>query len=80
VADQDALLRVAGHVDRRRDAVDRRLLLVTFDLDFAAVGDLLVVEFEDLLADDLRGEEAQRLVRERILGVRVTPPCPLLIE
>ena len=69
VADQDALLRVAGHVDRRRDAVDRRLLLVTFDLDFAAVGDLLVVEFEDLLADDLRGEEAQRLVRKRILGV-----------
>ena len=57
VADQDAFLRVAGHVDRRRDAVDGRLLLVALDLDFAAVGDLLVVEFENLLADDLRGEE-----------------------
>ena len=61
--DQNAFLRVAGDVDRCGDAVDRRLLLIAFDLDFAAVGDLLVVEPEDFLADDFRGEESQRLVR-----------------
>ncbi len=69
VADENALLRFAGDVDRRGDAVDRRLLAVALDLNLAAVGDLLVVEAQDLLADDLRGEEAQRLVRERILGI-----------
>ena len=67
--DDDALLRFARHVDRRRDAVDFGLLPVAFDLDLATVGYLLVVEAENLLADDLRGEEAQGLVRERILGV-----------
>ena len=35
VSDQDALLRVAGYIDRRRDAVDRRLLLVALDFDLA---------------------------------------------
>ena len=69
VADHDALLRVAGDIDRGRDAVDRRFLLVAIDGDFARVGDLLVVEFEDLLADNLRGEEAQGLIREGILRV-----------
>ncbi len=37
--------------------------------DLTAVGDLLVVEFEDLFADDLRSEETQCFVRERVLGV-----------
>ena len=67
--DQDAFLRVAGDIDRCGDAVDRRLLLVAFDLDFAAVGDLLVVEPEDFLADDFRGEKPQRLVRQCILRI-----------
>ena len=69
MADQYAFLRVAGDVDRRGDAVDRRFFLVAVDLDFAAVGDLLVVEFEDLFADDFRCEETQRLVRQRLFRV-----------
>ena len=69
VADQDAFLRLARDVDRRRDAVDRRFLAVAFDFDLAAVGYLLVVEAQDLFADDFRGEEPQRLVRERVFGV-----------
>jgi len=69
VPDEDSLLRVARHVDHGRNAVDAGLLAVLLDLDFAAVRDLLVVVAQDLFADDLRGEETQRLVRERILRV-----------
>ena len=69
VPDEDSLLRVARHVDHCRYAVDAGLLAVLLDLDFAAVRDLLVVVAQDLFADDLRGEETQRLVRERILRV-----------
>ena len=69
VADDDSLLRLAGNIDCSRGAVDSGLLLVGVNLNLAAVGYLLLVVQENLLADNLRGKEAQSLVRKRILRI-----------
>ena len=69
MTDDDTFLAVACNVDRRRDAVDLRLLTVLLDRDLDAVRHLFVVVEEDLLADNLRGEETQRLVGQRIFRI-----------
>ena len=62
------LLAVACNVDSSRYAVDLRLFAVLLNSDLDAVRHLFVVVEEDLLADNLRGEETQCLVGQRIFG------------
>ena len=69
MTDHDAFLALSRHVDRGRYAVDRRLLLILLDRYLDRIGNLLLIVQEYLLADDLRSEEAQRLVRQRILRI-----------
>ena len=68
MTDHDAFLALSRHVDRGRYAVDRRLLLILLDRYLDRIGNLLLIVQEYLLADDLRSEEAQRLVRQRTFG------------
>lgn len=60
---------IALHEDHGPDE-DRLLRLAEFlDTDGSAVRDLLVVLFEDRLADQLGDEETNRLYRDLILGI-----------
>ena len=67
MADDDALLRLALHVDDGLDANEVFLLLEALHDSLYAVGYLLVVVEEYLLADDLGDEEAGGLVGPRVL-------------
>ena len=67
--DHDALLTLTRNVERCRNTVDLGLLVVLVYRHLNAVRNLLVVVEQHLLADDLRGEEAQCLVGQRILRI-----------
>lgn len=69
MADDDALLRFAFDKDETGYIVDAVALFVAVDDDFAAVGYLLLVVEEYLLAHDLADEEPHRLVGELAVGV-----------
>ena len=62
VADNDALLAVALHINQSAYANVFLGLLKFFDHHLTSVGNLLVVVQKYLLADDLRDEKARRLV------------------
>ena len=65
-ADEDLLVRLAGHVDGDLDVRHVAALVEALDDDGHAVGHLLPRVLEDLLAHELRDEEAHRLVGERV--------------
>ena len=69
MTDNDALLRVTRHVNRCRDAIDCRLLLIAINLNLTAIRNLLIVVGEYLLANNLRCKEAQSLVGQSILRI-----------
>ena len=67
MADDDALLRVALDIDDGVDVDVGLVFLEALHTDLDAVGDLLVVVEEYLLADDLRDEELGGLVCQLVL-------------
>ena len=69
-ADDHPLVGVALDDDGRGDAAEMALLLVAVDDDRRGVGQLVAGEPEQLLADDLGGEEAIAAVGERVFGVQ----------
>ena len=69
-ADDHRLVRVALDDDRRGDAAQPPFLLVLVDDDRRGVGQLVAGEPEQLLADDLGGEEAVAPVGERAFIVQ----------
>ena len=62
VADDDALLTIALHINERTDANALFRLLKLLDHHLAGVGNLLIVVQKNLLADDFRHEKARRFV------------------
>ena len=68
MADEDGLLRLAFDEDDRADFVESLPFLVAFDGDLAAVGYLLLVEQQNLFADNFRDEETHRSVGQFVLG------------
>ncbi len=69
MTDDDPLLRLAGHIDGGRDAVDGGLFAVLLYRYLHTVRDLLLVIQKYLLTDDLRSEETHRPVGERIFRI-----------
>ena len=67
MADDDSFLRIALHIDDRTDMDVLLRFLKAFYADLHTVGNLLVVEEQDLLADNLTDEEASRFVGQLVL-------------
>ena len=67
VTNEDALLAFAFAIDDGRNVDDVVALLEALDADLAGIGNLLVVEQQDLLADDFGDEEPGGLVGQGIL-------------
>ena len=73
-ADDHRLVRIALHDDGRGDPAQRALLLVLVDHHGRGVGQLVAGQPEQLLADDLGGEESVAAVGQGVFVVQ-----PLLL-